>query len=561
MREFPLELDPVLQTGLRRFEYPSRRTPMMFDLYNMKPTSAGIVPYEPLQNPFNQETLYLYGLVFDWPFPQLFIGSRVVLLASSDKIYAADPRQWDQLIPLTLYDADSPDDETTIQQGSGAWQFVDFGYTWFLTNGSDTVFTTGREEMFGGSQKVYVKHDMSIEAGCAHKGRMFLGGFNYNNFWNSTWQTFWNTWLSKAFDSGITFSKQKAEGSKLMPVDGNWIWWSSIGGGDILLWLLPTLLSAGLHGTDQSAIYSDTYDTDNPVFMEYLRKNEWSFSQLPVQGSVRTIKPLGDFIVCYTDSGVIALKPQQTEYAATMAHIPVPKMETIGIAHKGAVGGDLNFHLMLDGSGGLWLLDRNLQANYLGYREFFSVLLPGPVSISHSQDPRDTAMLESGEVNFGEFYLSTDKKSYVLNSKGLYETKQRVTSAHYFQGNTIGFVSQMDSEDFEGHVGIDLIDFQTIGLKTITGIQLRVTETREIEKQAAGLQVAIDYKTAKHSAWKTTAYKPVNREGYVALRVTGVDFRVRVKVDKFRKVAIGGLQALVQFGDGRFRRGPETLVG
>jgi len=296
-------------------------------------------------------------------------------------------------------------------------------------------------------------------------------------------------------------------------------------------------------------LYADTYSTTQEFLLDTLKKNQWGFAQVPVRGGVRVMKPLGGYVVCYLDGGVCAFTPVSTEYADTMQRVRVPGLETVGVAHS-CVAGDENHHIMLDQSGGLWHIDKDLRAEYLGYLEWFRVLLPDPTLVlSHSQDPRDLS-------GFGEFYISARNKTYVLNHRGLFETEQRVTSATFYQGQTIGFASQMSDEDHIGRIGVDLFDLQGPGLKTVTAVELRVTETREVETNTAGLQVALDYKTKKSSQWVTTAYRPVNAEGYVRFPVTGIEFRLRVKTTKWSRVALGGLTIDVQYSDARYRRGP-----
>jgi len=535
MKEFSFDIDASLRKGLRRLNKEVRQEPGLISLFNWEPTDVGVVPYNYVVNPFSPELLYMYGIQFDYSFPQMFVGKAKALLCTRDSIYMVNIDTWDSLYKLTLYDIDNPSQEASIQPGN-YWHLIDLEESWFLTNGASTVFFSGKDVMTGGDEKVYIKNGMPVSCGSYYKGRVVLGGFDYTRFWDSTWQSFWNSWQKKKKDTGLDFSREEAEGSIDMPVGKNWIWWSSIGGGDTQLLFSSSLLDSGYVGS--------TYGSDKPFVFDLLKRNEQGFSQLPFTGQVIKLKELGDYLIAYTKTGVIALKHVGLEIGSTLAQVTIPELEHVGLYSTGAVDGDRNHHVFLDPSGFLWELGRDLSVVPLGYREYLYPMIDQNPVIYFASRPW-------GIDQYGEFFICTSDKTYKLVKNGLMETGQRLSSARYIAGTCVGICTEY-SDEKEAYFATDVIDFSQPGYKTINSVVVLNTEIRTSDKPK--VYVAIDYRYRQSGEFVTGEYRQCNYEGVATFPVSGVDFRVRVKTDNFRRIDIGTVRINYQVNDRRFQR-------
>lgn len=535
MKEFSFDIDASLRSGLRRLNKEVRQEPGLISLFNWEPTDVGLVPYNYVVNPFSQELLYMYGIQFNYPFPQMFIGKAKALLCTSDSIYLVNIDTWDSLYKLTLYDIDNPTQEASIQPGN-YWHLIDLEETWFLTNGKSTVFFSGKDTMTGGEEKVYIKNGMPISCGSYYKGRVVLGGLDYTQFWDSTWQNFWDTWQKKKKDTGLDFSRNKAGDSINMPVGKNWIWWSSIGGGDTQMLLSSTLLDSGY--------LSSTYGSSKPFVFDLLKRNEQGFSQLPFTGEVIKLKELGEFLIAYTKTGVIALRHTPLEIGSTLAQVDIPALEHVGLYSTGAIDGDRSHHVFLDPSGFLWELRSDLSVVPLGYREYLYPMIDENPTIHFAARPWDMS-------SYGEFFICTSDKTYKLVKNGLMETGQRLSSARYIAGTCVGICDEY-SDEKEAYFVTDVFDFGRPGYKTINSVVVLNTEIRTSDMPK--VYAAIDYRYKQSEEFVTGEYRQCNYEGVVTFPVSGVDFRMRIKTGNFRRADIGTVRVNYQVNDRRFQR-------
>ncbi len=539
MREFSDQIAKPFEAGLRRYHKTRRGTQQLFDLVNFKSTPFGLVPYEPVVNPFSEDLLGGGLLDMDFPFPQLFVGKKYTLLAARNTIYSVDPNDWSAIYELTLYDAENVTVEKSITEG-GHWEFIDFWDFWLLTNGKCSVFGCGKDRMLGNTFKVYVHDGVPVSCGCNHKGRVIFGGFDPTQFWDSTWETLWDAWYDVNQDTGISQETQEGTDTVKMPVGNNFVWWSSIGGGDALFLFFPQIVG-------QTGFTSSTYGATKPIIFDILKKNEQGFVPMPFQGMVRASRPLGDYIINYSDSGVNAMKP---------AAGPTPTMGQInlglgGIANRGAVAGDDRHHVYIDNSGMMVMISANLEVTPLGYREYFYPLLGTDIIISHSENMQNNS-------RFGEYFISNGDQNFYLGEGGLNKHKQVVTSTKYFQGNTIGFCNYLSNiADMFGYIGIDVLDIEQVGIKTLEWVRVMGTETMwSPDSDTSTLAVAIDYRyRIDHDlSWKTTPYKKVNKEGIVYFPIAALEFRIRIRVDEYDKLDIDYVEYGIKASDKRYKR-------
>jgi hypothetical protein len=115
MKEFSTTFNEGLRKGLRASKNNPRNSQGLVECFNLKPSEGRLEGYEPITNPFT-------GVVADWPFPQVFIGQDVRVLATATQIY--------ELSNWTLGSA-----KLTVSEDE-RWDFIDFGSYLILTNGT-----------------------------------------------------------------------------------------------------------------------------------------------------------------------------------------------------------------------------------------------------------------------------------------------------------------------------------------------------------------------------------------------------------------------------------------
>ncbi len=514
-----------LAAGLRPDQYVGLNAKFMQECSSMRLSPFGLLPMEPVN--FAMETAFLsaLGVTVSHPFPQLFKGKGVTLLADEDKVYLVDESTW-IATEITTYDVYDPATPKSITAG-GAWQFVDFHTTWFLFNGNCQVFPT----KWLHDTKVFVQEDVTMSTGCDYKGRMLAGGFNSDDIWskglyqlnvenlnNGAFATDatveWTLGANWAWNSGgyiehsagaaanayqddedmdvrmrsgveytvvFTVDNMTAGDVRVFVggtigttriVDGtytqvltastagtvillpstdfdgritnislkatttpkaieygftqgapntNWIWWSQIGGGDLMQFFLPETVTLGI---DEAPSISGVggYDESNPLYLAHARRVSAGFMPMDWQGAVQNIRPMEDVVMVYGEDGISAVRAFQE---------PVPTfglMENllrVGIASRNAVGGDQKQQVFLDASGVLWMVSGDLSLKRLGYREYFAQMLGNEITISYEPGQR-------------VFYISDTNISFVLNEFGLTEWPQRLTSVFQIDGDAAG---------------------------------------------------------------------------------------------------------------------------
>jgi hypothetical protein len=115
MKEFSTTFDEGFRKGLRASERNPRNSQALVTCFNLKPIESGLLAYEPITDP-------LTGVSVDWPFPQLFLGQDVRVLANATQIY--------ELSTWALGSA-----KLTVAEDE-RWDFIDFGSYLILANGT-----------------------------------------------------------------------------------------------------------------------------------------------------------------------------------------------------------------------------------------------------------------------------------------------------------------------------------------------------------------------------------------------------------------------------------------
>ena len=260
--------------------------------------------------------------------------------------------------------------------------------------------------------------------------------------------------------------------------------------------------------------------------------NTAGFRNIPWPGDVLKVKRLGDLIVVYGDQGIGMLVPVNDPIAT----YGFKEVLNIGLASKGAVGGDEHSHVFVDKEGWLWGIEEGQTPKRLGYQEFFSALTAADIMIS--LDPSEQ-----------EFYISDGSKGYLLTPWGLCETYQRFTSLFRSGSTTYGPVS--DGSDTSFTLTTDTLDYGLRGFKTMTTIELGVN-TGEVDQ---GVDISVYYRSNKKSAFSQSSWIHTNPNGVAMPVKTAEEFRISVKADSYLGMKLDYINARIKLPDRRFVRG------
>lgn len=518
-----------LSKGLRRDFRSPRNTLELITCFNCKPSEWGIVPYDHVRIPFTQDVLAEWGISLNWPYPQIFKGMSKTIIADIDKFFFVNEDDW-SIQTIDLYDVYAPADVKTIQSSGRPWSFIDCYDSWFMTNGINTVFHANHRTMQAASfsngipinDKVLVDDRVPFEAGSYYKGRIVLGGFNPEVFWNSTWIEDWED-VDNAAGTGIS--------TILKGLDENFILWSSVGGGGIPLFLyLPSYAKS-------SFITAEGYGgTGRNMWLDLMRREDWGFRPMPWKGKIRATKILGEMLVVYGASGITVLK-HTSEPISTLAEIRVAEIEKIGIPGPGAVGGDAFSHVFVDNSGAVWRMDASLKPQRLGYKEYIQPMLENEIVISHSQDE-------------DEFWICNNNETFHLNKLGLSETDQVVTSVIDSQGIRYGLGQDAQDITRSSIVTWDSIDFGNRGRKTLEQVQLP-TDIGSFESA----DFSVFWRNKASEGFKQSPWKRINSDGVAWPKISAVEFRPSIRFNVLEKANVNYITLSYKQSDKRYIRG------
>ncbi len=378
------------------------------------------------------------------------------------------------------------------------WQFVDMGENYMLLNGATTVFKL--------NGLLFTNSDITINAGCFWRGRVFLGGFDKINFWNADWQSFW----ASATPDNYTYD--------LGDVDKNWIMWTSVGGGDLYSLFYPELITAG----------------SKPLIWDYMQRNESGMMPMSWPERVQSTIPLGDGVVVYGQDGITFLK-----FSAANNTFGKVELARFGINSRGSVAGDELTQVLLANTGEFWMLTADLKLQFLGYQEYGRLLL--------DQDTVITYNPEEGRPGIGEWHIANNNYSFLLNQFGMSESGRGYTSTNLINGALFGVWQGGDID--ETLVRSDSLFFDIAGEKTLAQITVDYTSIDNLTVEA-------EYRNSKDPhTFHSSRHVPVNKSGVARIGITAEEFRIILRGTTNQRSALTGMQVELQYGDKRFQRG------
>ncbi|MBT7187980.1 hypothetical protein HN911_11700 [Candidatus Bathyarchaeota archaeon] len=501
MQEFTLPIQQALVNGLRPRNDVGRNVPYLVSCDRAQPTEQGLIPSYGLVDPYGSSQ-------FDsWPWPQLIRGSEVTFSGGEDAINIVNETNdpWTNSSGITGMKFYDPSANFTLTP-TGVWHLVDFGLTWMLLNGNDILLKTNREGMIGDSNTVFGINEITVQTGCAHRGRAILGGFDPSDFWKDEWKAIFDEWIEKS-ELAI---------DPTLDIRDNFVWWTSIGGGDLLSLFDP------------------------PVeYIEMFRRNEMGFMPMPSQGSVLAVKSLGKNVAVYSLDGVYLLFPVSEPFPT----FGLQKVLDHGIPQRGAVGGDEDVHCFVDQRGDAWRWPVDSGPQKLGYKEYLSDMVDQEMVISY--DPQENWFYISGEDG------SSNILSFVLTSTGLGTTKQQLTGVVSAEGQSYSVYDLSAATTTE--IVVQEVDFHFRDLKTLTTV-----EVGGVFGASDLIYVGVDYRYENDDGWTTGAWVLCNREGFGRVQITALEFRVKVKINDVAGFKIDYINAHWQASGRRTMRGPSA---
>ena len=496
MKEFVLPLNKAFSVGLRKDHRVGFNLEAFELLTNLKPMPFGLATVN--------EVVNYFGLVVDWPFPQLFYERGDFLIALQNQIYHVT--EGAARLKYMLKDYYSPLTNTSIWSG-GPWHHIDLGIGWILTNGVSVVSNLGMSER----ETIYEQHEIPVSTGCEFRGRVFFGGFDQQRFWCRDWDNFWQVAAEAVNNTNIAAS---------LNMNANFVWWSSIGGGDVMMLFDKEKM---LNGPAGSTGYNEE---DNPYILEILRRNEMGFMPMSFPGSILNMKPLQSGVMVYGEHGISMLTPVSSP-APTMS---LKHITNQGIASRSAVGGSLFGHVFVDPAGYLWFVKPDGQVERLGYQEYFYPMLGTDIVVTYN--PHES-----------EYYICNAGHGYVLNGSGLAKVSQQVSSLVNYSGAIVGTRSQTDL----GNVSFttDKFNFGLPGMKLIGYVEIESFSMQSVKVRLIYFIANEKY----YSNWVEVI------DGAAYLGISAEVFQIQVQGSDLGGGSFTGLNVKWKKVDLRFQRG------
>lgn len=452
MRELSFQVKDGLKVGLRPDSRQQRTPGYMSTVTNWIASEFGFYAPTPINNPFTGETVA-------WPFPQFLRGKGVSLLGGSTSIKSVNESTF---VGTALTTYNPLTDAVKAIPAGGPWQMVDFYDSWVLLNGSCAVYKLNTLGMQGQTNKVYVQDSGSPVCGCEFKSRAIFGGFSLTNYQPQ--------WDAIADQQKFVYTPSTR---------GNVVFWTTIGGGD-LEWSLVA-----------SKIPDD--------WLSYLKQGTSGFMPMPFQGTVFHVKQLGDNLIAYGADGVAIMTPM----IEPQPGFGVRPLGNIGVASRGAVGGDERKHLFIDPSGVLWEASGG-DIKRLGYQEYLADLLGSHIIISYNKEDE-------------EFYISNGIKAFVYKD-GLTAVEVMTTGTHFIQGGQVGLKLGTQGKSV---MTTHTFDMGVRSIKHIGVVEVAHTGLSDVE-----VMVKSSFNSDSVAA---NRWVPCNSLGVAYPTQSGVDFQVSVR--------------------------------
>lgn len=489
------------------------------------------------QQPITDAALTTAGITKAYPFPQLFVGKSATILADATALYTvtrSDTSNW-TITAMPVYDYDKYNESGQITAGtipSGKeWHFVDMFGQWMLFNGSCVIFTI--------SGVPFVERTVTINTGATYNdAQLFYGGFNSTNV-NSlaNWIEYLDDYQSNLSDDVAELVTQYSAG-----MSSNWVWWSSIGAGDMYRFFSLEIMKYGLAATTPYGNKGTVYTDESPYWMDLASRGESGCAPMPWTGSVQRVLQCGNAMIAYASNGVRVITPP------TYGIHELPGFgQNVGLCSGSsvrlAVGGNEQTQMFVDERRDLWVVENNggmPQARKLGYRNIFDSA---------------TNLLVHHDAGENEFYFTGDSEfAYRLPvGGGMSKSPMLPTTVAYGRANSVSGpigIRTLASDQATFYLETNWFDNQ--GTNTVPNA-VRIIVQTDAADVTTGLQVALAYKRFPNDPQSnTTGYVTVDHRGVGKIRPTDF-YMAYVQVTHPDRTTININDIIVEYDDGQRR--------
>lgn len=509
MRGFHSNLKKGLTKGLRPDYVQVANSALLEQALNCRIRSEGLEGYSQRIDPLPAIYDYLSGvevtIVYDWPFPQLFNTDSGFYMCTQTAIY----RIWGEGGVLKSEQITSAFPEAT----TWPWTIADCPLFPVFTNGDYLVY-----------------YDYDDTAWIVYSFRYITDPGNH-------WSSSWRTPLSTCYFRGQVFLGGTND-SNLDTAENRVVRWSDIGVFDFM-------------GRDPAA--------DVATILRNTA-GEMSLSST-MEERVLRIAPLGKSVIVYGQFSIQSLTPVQDPAPTYSPN----EIADFGIACPLAVGIGKDEHIFVCRTGHLWKISGSAEAanptvKKIGYLEWLAPLQAGVNLLT--QTNLISILYNNTEK---EYYISNGVTSYIYNSQGLTQGSKAVYGwADYTNIVSVdtGYIELEGAADLllmeddgilelefytsplaSGNVGLfvedtanntylmvktDAVDFNFPVIKTIESVDLGISTP-----SAALIEVMVEWKNSVNGAWNTTTWKRCNPAGICYPLVSGVIFRICIRVSNY----------------------------
>lgn len=254
------------------------------------------------------------------------------------------------------------------------------------------------------------------------------------------------------------------------------------------------------------------------------RSNDAGFKAMEWPGYVYSIIPMDKNAVVYGSGGVTLMYPAAATFGfkEVLAH---------GIKNKSAVCGDKAVHFFIDKDGVLYKFSQEgLQR--LGYEEFLYPLT-NPVMLLDSRKYL--------------LHISDETKGFIFHQSVLGGGYANLTGIKLIDSSILAIAPEtVQVDQFE--ICTDAFDFGYRGRKDVEAIQFGIDTDETV-------YAAVDYKYDLSTTFHTTRWTRLNKEGVAHIRVSGSEFRFRLKSAAYIEAQLDYLGVQMTTTDFRFKRG------
>jgi hypothetical protein len=275
---------------------------------------------------------------------------------------------------------------------------------------------------------------------------------------------------------------------------------------------------------------------------------------------VMRLLPMLDAVIVYGSFVTLSLSPV-AQPAPTFS--PQTIVNT-GITNPLAVAGDRNKHVCIDRSGYLRLLVGSTKSGYeskiIGYDDIF-----GPMQAGFNFTTGTGIISVVYNPDDEEYYISNGSTSYLFDGVSLTQIDVAISSYTNIKGTVlqghdsgtivagpIASVTTLDANPYL-YFSTDTYDFNTSGIKTI-----KVIEVVGTFAPTSTVEVMVQWRNNRGSVYNSTTWKRCAPSGFVSPNVSGVDFKILVRVNEWEGTSIDSIAVEWQKSDRHSSRGYVT---